>query len=151
MPRKSLFTIGLLLVLLAAPAPAGEIKVYDWPTHFIPQEVAAIPVVLDVGFWMEIVNQYVKIKLHQVSLHTYEGCVDLQVRTNFNLTLSSSITPTGAIGGSYSSSILGPDIDVPGGTATLCAKLTNANLVGKPGGSKNVHVATITVKVVPRL
>jgi len=149
MPRKSLF-IGLLIALLAAATPAGEIKIHEWPCRFIEQEVSAIPVVMDVGFWMEIVNQNVKIKLQQTSIHTYEGCVDLKVRTNFNLTLSASISATGAISGSYSCSIQQPDVDVPGGDRTVCAKLTNANLGGQPGGTRNVHVATVTIKVVPR-
>jgi hypothetical protein len=87
----------------------------------------------------------------QIDIHTYEGCTDLQVVTNFNLTLSCSITPTGAIAGQYSATIDGADIDVPGGTATVCAKLKNADLSGKPGGTKNVQVATVTIKVVPRI
>ena len=149
MPRKSLFIV-VLAALLAATAPAGEIKIHEWPTKFIAQEVTSIPVVMDVGYWMEIVNQNVKIKLQQINIHTYEGCVDLKVRTNFNLTMSASISATGAISGSYSCSIQEPDVDVPGGDRTVCAKLTNANLSGQPGGSRNVHVATVTVRVVPR-
>jgi hypothetical protein len=141
----------LAIALLAATAPAGEIKIHTWPTQFIPQEVTSIPVVLDVGFWMEIVNQNTKIKLQQINVHTYEGCVDLQVRTNFNLTMSCSITPTGTIQGQYSAFIDGADITVPGGTATVCARLTNADLSGKPGGTKNVQVATVIIKVVPRI
>ncbi len=149
--RARILLMGLAIALLAATAPAGEIKLHVWPVGFIPQEVTTIPVVMDVGFWMEIVNQNTKIKLQQINIHTYEGCTDLQVRTNFNLTLSASIAPTGAIPGQYSVSIDNPDIDVPGGIATVCARLTNANLAGKPGGSKNVQVATVTIKVVPRI
>lgn len=150
MSRKSLF-IGLTVALLAAAAPAGEIKIHEWPTKFVPQEVTSIPVLMDIGFWMEIANQNAKIKLVQIDMHTYEGCVDLKVRTNFNLTLSASITPTGAISGSYSCSIENPDVDVPGGDRTVCAKLKNANLGGQPGGSRNVQVATVTIRVVPRV
>jgi hypothetical protein len=64
--------------------------------------------------------------------------------------LSSSITPTGAVSGTYSCSLADPYVDAPGGVATLCARLLNANLGSQPGGSKNVHVAVITVRVVPR-
>jgi hypothetical protein len=149
--RAKILLMGLAVALLAATAPAGEIKLHTWPTQFIPQEVTTIPVVMDVGFWMQIVNQNTKIKLVQIDIHTYEGCTDLQVVTNFNLTLSCSITPTGAISGQYSATIDGADIDVPGGTATVCAKLKNADLSGKPGGTKNVQVATVTIKVVPRI
>jgi hypothetical protein len=99
---------------------------------------------------MQIVNQDVRIKLVQTGLHTYEGCVDLQVRTNFNLSLSASIIATGAVPGLYSCSIIGADIDVPGGIATLCAKLREPNMTSQPGGTRNVTVAIVTVKVVPR-
>ena len=143
--------IGLMIALLAAAAPAGEIKTYDWPCGYLPQEMATIPVVMDVGFWVQILNQDAVIKLHQVKIRTYEGCVDLIVRCNFDLTMSCSIVPTGAIGGHYSCSVQNADIDAPGSTAVLCARLTNADLRGRPGGSRNVHVATVTVKVVPRI
>ena len=150
MSRRNV-SIALMIALLAAAAPAGEIKAYDWPGGFIPHEVAVIPVTMDVGFWVQILNQNAIIKLHQVKIRTYEGCVDLIVRCNFDLTMSCSIVPTGAIGGHYSCSVQNADIDAPGDTAVLCAKLTNADLRGRPGGSRNVHVATVTVKVVPRI
>jgi hypothetical protein len=141
-----------LLALTATVAPAGELKIHNWPVTFVPQEIPGleIPVLLDVGFWVDIVNQNDKIKLQQVNIHTYEGCLDLQVRCNFDLTLSCAIHPTNAIPGNYSCSIAGADVDAPGGIATLCAKLTNANLGSQPGGSKNVKVAVVTLRVVPR-
>ena len=43
-----------------------------------------------------------------------------------------------------------PNIDAPGGTLTVCAKIAKADLSKVPGGSKDVHVANVTVKVVPR-
>lgn len=150
MSRRSLF-IGLIIALLATAVPAGEIKIHEWPTAFIPQEVASIPVLLDVGFWIEIVNQDAVIKLQQINIHTFQGCVDLIVRSNFNLRLSCTITPTGVIAGDYSCSVQNANIDAPGGVATICARLTNADLRGRPGGSKDVHVATVVVRVVPRV
>lgn len=149
MSRKRLVIVALLAFLPLA-AHAGEIKIHQWPTQFIPQEVASINVVMDVGFWMEIINQYDIIKLQQVNIHTYEGCIDLKVRSNFDLLLSAAIAPTGAVGGTYSCFLDDPYIAAPGGIATLCAKLQNANLGGQPGGSKNVHVATVTIRVVPK-
>ncbi len=150
MPRRSI-VVAWMIALLAVAAPAGELKIYTWPTQFVPQEVAAVPVVMDVGYWMQIVNQDTRIKLIQTGIRTYEGCVDLVIRTNFNLSLSASILATGTVPGLYSCSIVGADIDVPGGIATLCAKLRDPNLNGQPGGSKNVTVAIVTVKVAPRV
>ncbi len=145
--RLSILT---LVVLLASSAQAGIIKIHQWPTQFVPVEVASIPVVMDVGFWMQIVNQNAVIKLHQVTVTRYEGCINLQVRCNFPLILTCAIAPTGAIAGTYSASIETPAVAPPGGTVTLCATLTNANLAGMPGGATNVHVATVVVRVQPQ-
>ncbi len=75
------------IALVATAAQAGEIKVHQWPTNFVPMEVTTYPVVMDIGFWMEITNQFEIIKLEQISIHKYQGCVDVKVKTNFNLLL----------------------------------------------------------------
>ena len=146
------WVIVALTACVAMTAQAGELKMHQWPAQwqYVPQEVTTIDVVMDVGFWIEIVNQSDVLKLQQVSIHTYEGCLDLEVKSNFNLTLSCTITPTGTVPGTYSCLFLNPDIDPPSGTATLCARLQNANIGTVPGGSVDVHVASITVRVVPR-
>ena len=152
MSKKSLFAV-VVVVSLAAAAQGGEIKIHEWPCVFIPQEICGleIPVVMDVGYWVHVKDQdKLKIKLQQKSIHEYEGCTDMVVETNFNLSMSCTITPTGAVGGKYSCSVNPPDIDAPGGTTTLCAKLKSANLGDQPGGKKNVKVATIKIWVVPR-
>jgi hypothetical protein len=147
---RARLSIVALVVLLAPFARAGEIKTHQWPTHFVPVEVASIPVVMDVGYWMQITNQGDIIKLHQVTVTRYEGCIDLKVKCNFPLFLSCSIAPTGAITGTYTCSIQNAAISPPGGTTPLCATLTNANLAGVPGGAMNVHVATVTIRVQPQ-
>ena len=149
MIRRRLLVVASV-VLLTTAVQGGEIKVHQWPTQFVPLEVASFPVVMDVGFWMEIVNQFDVIKLQQITIHKYEGCIDVKVRTNFNLLLSGTITPTGAVAGTYTAILQNAAISPPYGVANLCVTLNNANLIGQPGGSKNVHVATVTIKVVPR-
>jgi hypothetical protein len=144
------FLVIASIVLVATAAQAGEIKVHQWPTTFIPMEVASYPVIMDVGFWMEIVNQFEIIKLEQITIHKYQGCVDVKVKTNFNLLLSSKITPTGAVPGTYTASLTNAAISPPYGVADLCVTLEDANLTGQPGGSKNVHVATVVIRVVPQ-
>jgi len=136
--------------LLTTTVSAGEVKCRVWPVGYVPQEIVDIPVVMDVGYWVHIVNQDDVIKLQQVSIRQYQGCVDLEVRCNFNLTMSCSIAATGAIDGQYSCSLQGADVDVPGGMATVCAQLDNPDLAGRPGGSTNIHVATVTIRVAPR-
>jgi len=144
------FLVMASIVLVATATQAGEIKVHQWPTAFVPMEVTSYPVVMDVGFWMEIVNQFQIIKLEQITIHKYQGCVDVKVRTNFKLLLSSKITPTGAVPGTYTATLTNASILPPYGVADLCVTLENANLTGQPGGSKNVHVATVVIRVVPQ-
>jgi len=149
--RGRLVIVGFL-VLVAVAAQAGEIKVHNWPVQYryVPQEVTTIDVVMDVGFWIEIVNQNDVIKMQQVSIHKYEGCLDLQVKCNFNLSFSCEIVPTGTIAGTYSCAFLNSDLDPPGGVTTLCARLEDANIGSVAGGSVDVHVASVIVSVVPR-
>ena len=117
----------------------------------VPQEITTIPVVMDIGYWIEIVNQDAFIKLKQVTIHTYEGCTDLQVRTNTEHSAElldrvdrrHSAAPTRATSTARTSI-------APGGHANVCAKLTDANLAGRPGGTKDVKVAVVTIRVVPR-
>lgn len=150
MVKKSLFAVAAV-ALLAVAAQAGEIKIHDWPCEFISQELTTIPVVMDVGYWIRVKDQdKLKIKLQQKDIHTYEGCTDMKVECNLNITLSCSISATGAVPGKYSASLSPADVDSPGGTVSVCAKLTDADLGKTPGGSKNVHVATVKIKVLPR-
>jgi len=150
MLKKSLFAVAVV-ALLAATAPAGEIKIHNWPTTFVPQELTDIPVLMDVGFWVYIKDQdKLKIKLSQKSITEYEGCTDVALQCNFSLKASCSISATGAVPGKYSCSVQNSEIDSPGGTVTVCAALKEAKLVGTAGGQKDIHVATVTLKVAPR-
>jgi hypothetical protein len=154
MLKKSLFAVAAV-AMLAVVAQAGELKVHDpWPTGgWIPQEIPdfTIPVRVDIGYWVHVKDQgNVKIKMGQDSYHTYSGCDTMDIECNFNLTLSVSIQSKGVVGGNYSCSVNPANVDSPGGQVTVCAELKNAKLGDVSGGSKNVHVADIKVKVVPR-
>jgi hypothetical protein len=148
---RNIILAAVIAVAIRASAQAGEIKFHEWPTAYVPQEVATIPVVMDIGYYISILNQEtLKIKLKQVSIKDYEGCTDMVVVSNFNLALSCHITSTGKVTGDYSCSVAPANLNSPGGTATVCAKLKNANLTQVPGGLKDVHVANVTIKVTPR-
>jgi hypothetical protein len=150
MLKKSLFAVAVV-ALLAAMAPAGEIKIHSWPTTFVPQELTDIPVLMDVGYWVYIKDQHkLKIKMAQKSITEYEGCTDVKLQCNFSLKATCSISATGAVPGKWSCSVQNSEIDSPGGTVTVCAHLKEAKLVGTPGGQKDIHVATVTLKVAPR-
>ena len=82
---------------------------------------------------------------------TYEGRLDLKVRCNFNLSLTCTITPTGVVDGRYSTFVEGGELDPPGGTARVYARLQEANLSTVIGGTKDLQVATVTIQIRPRL
>ena len=144
-----LSTVGLL----AVTAHAGQVKIHDWPTaelEFPPVSVCHIGVIMDIGYWIECVNQNDKLKLGQDDIHEYSGCMTVKMRSNFNAQLSASIAATGAVSGSYSITKLDPSLIQRGATdVELCVKLGNAHLGSQPGASTDVHVATVTIKVVP--
>ena len=150
MLKRSVLLV-VTVAILTATANAGEIKIHTWPTQYIPQEVCTIRVLMDIGYWIEIVNQNDPLKLQQTAIDVYEGCLDLGVKCNFACRLSCTIVPTGAVQGTYSCYLTGADIDPPAGIATLCARVDNAQLIGQPGGTDNVHVASVTISVVPRI
>lgn len=150
--KKGLLIVAAML-MLAGAAQAGEIKLHVWPCAFIAQDFMSIPVTMDIGYWIRVKNQQnYKIKMAQIDIHTYDGCVTIPVETNFNATLSASIqayTVVGNAGGNFSVTINPANI-TPGTTnVQVCAHLTNANLGAFPGGSKDVQVATVYIKVVP--
>jgi hypothetical protein len=153
--KKGLFAVAVV-VLMAVVAQAGEIKYHEWPCAPIAQEISTIPVVMDVGYWVKIKDQGdLKITLKQDTIHTYSGCTTAVVETNACLTFSCSISKISRDGlvvvpGTYSCSVSPANIDAPGGKLAICAKITDADLSKVPGGSKNVHVANVTVRVVPR-
>jgi hypothetical protein len=153
--KKELFAVAVM-VLMAVVAQAGEIKYHEWPCAPIAQEITTIPVVMDVGYWVRIKDQgSLKITLSQDSIHSYSGCTSMTVETNSCLTFSCSIAKVSKDGqvvvpGDYSCSVSPANIDAPGGSLTVCARISNADLSKVPGGSKGVHVANVTIRVVPR-
>jgi len=151
MLKKSLFVVALVAVL-AGMAQAGEIKVHEWPIEWSYQfqEITTIPVKMDVGYWLNIKDQDdLEIKLQQSAIHTYEGCDTMVIECNFDVALSTTITPTGKVGGDYSTYLSDSTVSSGGGSVDVCAKLTNAKLGDQSGGTNNVHVADVTVWVAP--
>jgi hypothetical protein len=152
MLKKSLFVVAAL-AMLAVTAQAGSVKTHTWPTTFVAQELATIPVVMDVGYWVEVKNQNdIKITLTQVSVKTYEGCTDITVQNNFKLTLTCDIAKTGVVGGNFSCNF-GADVssvtlDPGANTVHVCAALVNAD-VHEQTPQNGVHVANVKLSVVP--
>ena len=148
--KKALFAVAVV-ALLAVSAQAGEIKVHCWPCTPVAQELATVQVTMDVGYWVKIHNQGDKIKLTQSSIHKYSGSRAYKVSTNSDITLSVSISPKGNVPGDYSVGI--DPANVAAGASefpvTITVNLNNANLKNVVGGSKDVYVADVKIKVLP--
>lgn len=127
---------------------AGDIRIDSWPTRG-PQDGSEItlPVTMDIGSY--VVISPATIRLEQTGTRIYEGCCFLRVECNFRLALASSIIPTVAVKGQYSCSLAHSDVDPPGGTVKLCARLSEAEWRNRPP-QRNVTVAIVKLTVVPR-
>jgi hypothetical protein len=150
MSRRRLSALGLLM-MLAATVSAGDSGVHYWPARFPPEHIAQVRVLMDIGYWLDLVNLPDTIKLRQVDLYTYEGGLDLSVRCNFPLSMRCTIEPNGEVPGQYSCWMDGRDIDPPAGTAHLGVRLENANTAAQLGGTTNIPVAIVTIRITPRL
>lgn len=147
---KQAWIATLVAAALAASASAGTMEIRYWPMTFTPQKLVEIPVVMDIGLWMDIAVQGNAIKLEQVDTHRWEGCTEINVRCNFNATLLYSIAPTGVFRGNFAVVPDREDIAVPGRTTTLCAQLVGPDFSSVAGARENVNVATITICVIPQ-
>ncbi len=151
MSRRRWFAL-LVCAVLTVTASATVIRFKDqWPPRFIPTHVGAINVLMDIGYWVDFINFPDTIRLQEVDLRTYQGRLDVELVCNFCLTMECTIAPTGTIPGQYSCWLESDHINPPGGTARLFVRLENANLAGYLGGTKDVHVATVTVRITPRV
>lgn len=159
--KKSVLLGIAAVALMALPAFAGEEKWEGgWPGHWVwdSQKVTKLNVKMLIPWYVEIVNQD-PIWLEQVDCQAhrrdpvtdypcFRGCKNLQVRCNFNCTLSAGVTAK-YIGGLWGTSWDPSDIDAPGGSMNLCVKLWQADLTSKPANTEQ-HVADVSIWVKPR-
>jgi hypothetical protein len=151
MLKRSLIAI-VAVAVLATVAQAGYIKTHDWPTTYVPQELTTIPVLVDVGYFVKVLDQSKKIKMYQqTSAPTnFSGSVVIQVRTNFDLTLIAAITPKSLHADGWGVT-LNPE-NVNAGTTTdvtVTATATNLSIETIPANTE-AEVATVKISVVPR-
>ena len=120
---------------------------------YLPEEKCVIPVVMDVGMYVEILDmRNLSIKLKQVEFDTYEGCTEIRIKSNFDLQLGCKVKSTGMVPGEYSCSIDNPkvplDLSENVVVRNVCVKAENVKtLYAAPG--LDVHVADVTITVMP--
>jgi len=154
MLKKSLFAVAMLAVVV--PAFAGSLKVHEpWPCAPIPQEVCKIDVVMDVGYFITILDQKpITVKQDTTSskpYSTYTGCKKTDVKSNFNAQLIVSAAASGDAGGSWS--VTANPTSIPKQKAAtsveICVNGKDVNIDQLTGGAKGVKVAEVTIKVLP--
>jgi len=162
MLKKSI--IGLILLALAMPAFAGDTIDYKWERGTWPVVFKFMPscdrvkVVMNVGYFVSIKDcKKLKIKLGQDSISQYSGCVDFEIKCNFDLELGAGIKPTEAgldiqsDTGKWSAWIDGNnfvDATTSWVKRKVCAKVKDASIVNADP-NKELHVATVTIYVRP--
>jgi hypothetical protein len=160
MLKKSL--IALVVLAIAMPAVAGQLKIHgNWPCTYVAQDVAVVDVLLNVGYYIHILNQspfYVDQDTSSSDpYHTYVGCFNSEVDTNFDATISASIAAAdGSLAeGSWSVTSIAVNGGAPIVTAAgqndleICVKGSKVKIENLVGGSKDNVVAKLTIKAVP--
>jgi hypothetical protein len=155
MLKKSILGV-VLLALVAMPAYAGHLKKYDWPCEFKFLDLCEIPIYMNVGLYVEILDQDdLKIVLEQDDIDTYSGCCTIQIKSNFDLILGCYVLDNDAskaMGGSFSCTI--DPSEIP---ATLCDCVAEAEVcvvydevaIVHVEFGKNIEVGTLVVQVKP--
>jgi hypothetical protein len=181
MVKKILFTIAVVAFLTAsvqAVDPGKYQQKFDgqWPFEYIFVEVCSIPILIDVGYFVQLekCGDY-KIKLKQVpcgdigksttgDFPCYEDCEDIKVRANFEVKMGGevdeSISPSWWKDGDnkvvYGDCGQGcsPDI-VPGDgawhTRKVCVRAWDIKIWNAAGaqGQNEYHVADLLITVKP--
>ena len=155
MLKKSLIAIAVLAIAL--PAIAGDVKVHDWPTVYSKVNITTIEVCLDVGFFIHIKDQDC-IKVTQDTsasdpYKTYTGCVTSDTESNFDATLSASITDISSAGGKWSVKLNGSSttpITKGNDSVEICVTGEKVDIGKLTGGDSDVPVAEVTIQVVPQ-
>ncbi len=113
--------------------------------------VGSIDALLSIGYYINFENTS-PIKLRADSgapdpFHTFGGCMESVVSSNFNARLYASIRPTSPAGGNWEVD-LSPFIIPPGQIQVrLCVVGTNVQIEKLPGGQANLKVAEIKIEV----
>jgi len=143
------------MLAVVMPAFAGQLKVHEpWPCSPIPQEVAKIDVVMDVGYYIYIVDQK-EITVYQDTsstdpYHTYTGCKKTDVKSNFTAELQLSAASASPAGGTWSAKATPSTVDnTKVWSVEICVTGTKVNIDKLTGGTKGVKVAEVTIKVIP--
>jgi hypothetical protein len=174
MVKKSIIAIALMSMLATvsfaqSTQVPGQFKIDGkWPVTcvYTPIEICRIPVVLEVGMFIEIENcSTKKIVLKQVSCPSgqsfpcYKGCVEIKVRANFEAQLGLKLYKVGSVitnwkayftidGGVTQASTWIVTGDGNWNTVSVCVEAWDANIYAAAPGTQ-VAVGEVGVTAMP--
>jgi hypothetical protein len=136
---------------------------WNWPAEYKWQAILAIPVKLDVGYWIRIDKATdLTMKVRQVSIHEYAGKIEnVQVTTNVNIELSAEYVMDKNSDGSakfdfggdfwWEAPITPSTLDAPGGKITIELKFHGVSLKNLTPNKDCYKVGVLILKVRPNL
>jgi hypothetical protein len=135
---------------------------WNWPAEYKWQAILAIPVKLDVGYWIRIDRATdLTMKLRQVSIHEYAGKIEnVQVTTNVNIELAAEYvmdrnsdgTNKFDLGGFWWEAPITPStLDAPGGKITIELKFHDVSLKNLTPSKDMIKIGVLIIKVRPNL
>ncbi len=170
---KKLVFVGIVLFLAsasyAALPPSGSFtgvdveewdgnanikgEAFSWPAEFKFQPVCVIPVQMDVGFWIRIVDcKNAVIRLHQDAIRKYSGAVTLTVQCNVSIDLAVEFAKLPGMPVSTDFAKITPShLDPTGGDVVVSVGLKDVDLAGFRAEAVGnlIQVGNVTIKVRP--
>lgn len=146
----------MMCLFIVASASAGDLKVHTWPCMVMPvADVATVDVVLDVGYYVHILDQSPLIVTQDSQsinpYRTYSGCNKTSVVTNMPAELIASARATSLAIGVWTARVT-PKFIQPGMTnIDICVTGRNVNIKRLTAGRENVRVAEVSIQVNQRL
>jgi hypothetical protein len=176
MLKKMFFVGALLLAANAAYAttpgsgwdPGVSVEQWDnnanikgeswsWPAQYKFQPVCLIPVKMDIGFWVRVINcKDAVIKMTQNEIRKYSGSTKLTIKTNVSIDLAVDFVPLDdqkikdALG-DYGASVDPDHVDPPEAQITVSAWVNDFH-IDKSGAlsvGSLIQVGNVTLKVRP--
>jgi hypothetical protein len=174
MLKKSIFVGALLLVTSASYAalpPSGsfigvDVEEWDgnanikgeassWPAEFKFQPVCVIPVKMDVGFWIRVVDcKNAVIRLRQNEIRKYSGEVTLTIQCNVSIDLAVEFAKLPGMPVSTDFARITPsNLAAPGGEVVVSVGLKDVDLAGflAEAVGNLIQVGNVTLKVRPNV
>ena len=151
---KRSITGAVVILVLSCCVGAGDIKIHGWSTPLSEAESHRLDVVIDIGYFIHIVDQKPIQVIQDTSTddpyHNYIGCKNTDVISNFNAVLMAESHAVGIAGGTWSANI-NPSIISSGTTSvTICVKGNNVIIENLNGSEKGAKVAEVVVMVLPQ-